>query len=547
MGVSRASAGLNALPPRKTQQGVHAPTDGWTPVNSLDLAVLGLYAAVLLAVGLGTARGHQTSQDLTLGGHRLPVWAVLLSMTATELSAATFIGVPQASFAGNWSYLQLAVGALLAKIWVARAVIPRYHAERLVTVYGFLTQRYGQKAGRAASLSFIGGRVLASGARLFIAALAFSLVANVSINSAIIIAGALAAGYTLAGGIRSVVYTDVLQGAVFLTAALGLLVTIAVLAPGGLWEVWNWGQDTSRTQIFQLSPFFSISRSDALGTALIGAFFLTLATHSTDHDMVQRLLTTRDGASGGRALLGSAWINFPLTFLFLAIGTGIAFVYSGQSAHPHADSSQIVALFAWHELPSGVRGLVFAGLFAAAMSSLDSAICAIGTTWVTDVWPGPQSADHALHASSLRWASAVFSGILILSALLMAAYHDHLSRTPNAPNLVEFALGTMSILYGGLLGVFGVAFLTRSRGSEHSALAGLAIGTLAGMLLFLHPVVMGQTHIAWTWWIPLSGSLAFAVTASRPSSGVSGLGSGDPAAYPSQPSLPDRTPTGAST
>ena len=546
MGAWLASTGLNDHPPRKRQPGGHAITGWRPPVNSIDLAVLGLYAAVLLAVGIGSARGHQTSQDLTLGGHRLPVWAVLLSMTATELSAATFIGVPQASFAGNWSYLQLAIGALLAKVWVARAVIPRYHAERLITVYGFLTGRYGSRVGRAASLSFIGGRVLASGARLFIAALAFSLVADVSINSAIIIAGALAAGYTLAGGIRSVVYTDVLQGAVFLAAAIGLLVTIAVIAPGGLWEVWDWGQETSRTQIFQLSPLFSFSRSDALGTALMGSFFLTLATHSTDHDMVQRLLTTRDGASGGRALLGSAWINFPLTFLFLAIGTGIAFVYSGASPEHFAESSQIVALFAWHELPSGIRGLVFAGLFAAAMSSLDSAICAIGTTWVTDVWPRRRSAGHAVSPSSLRWASAAFSGILIVSALLMATYHDHLSRTPNAPNLVEFALGTMSILYGGLLGVFGVAFLTQNRGSEASALAGLAVGTFAGMILFLHPVVMGQTHVAWTWWIPLSGSLAFAVTASRPSSDGAGLGRGDPPAYPSPQSPPPPTPTGAS-
>ncbi len=515
-------------------------------MTTLDLAVLGLYASVLLAVGIGSARGHQTSRDLTVGGHRLPVWAVLLSMTATELSAATFIGVPQASFAGNWSYLQLAIGALLAKVWVARRVIPRYHADRLVTVYGFLTQRYGQSVGRAASLSFIAGRVLASGARLFIAALAFSLVANISIHTAIIIAGALAAGYTLAGGIRSVVYTDVLQGAVFLVAALGLLASIAFLAPEGLLEVWDWGQETSRTQIFHTAPLFSFSRSDALGTALIGAFFLTVATHSTDHDMVQRLLTTRDGASGGRALLGSAWINFPLTFLFLAIGTGIAFVYSGQSPERLADSSRIVAHFAWHELPSGIRGLVFAGLFAAAMSSLDSAICAIGTTWVTDVWPRRGRAGQAVHPSSLRWASASFSGILIASALLMAAYHDHLIDTPNAPNLVEFALGTMSILYGGLLGVFGVAFLTRNRGSEQSALAGLAAGTFAGLALFLHPVVMDQTHIAWTWWIPLSGSLAFAVTVSRPSSGAAGLGSSGPPTYPSPESSPDPTSTGAS-
>ena len=513
-------------------------------MTRLDLIILGSYALLLLAVGAWSARGHQTAADLTLGRHRLPVWAVLLSMTATELSAATFIGVPQASFAGNWSYLQLAIGALLAKVWVARTVIPRYHADRLVTVYGFLTHRYGPKVGRAAALSFVGGRVLASGARLFIAALAFSVVANVSIAMAILIAGGLAAAYTLAGGIRSVVYTDVVQGAVFLLAAVGLLATIATLVPGGLGEVWSWGQASSRTQIFHTDPMFSFSRSDVLGSALIGAFFLTLATHSTDHDMVQRLLTTRDGASGGRALLGSAWINFPLTFLFLAIGTGIACVYVDGSPDFLQDSSRVVALFAWNELPSGVRGLVFAGLFAAAMSSLDSAICAIGTTWVTDVRPR-RSAMDSIRPSSLRLASAGVSVLLIASALLMAAYHERLMQTPNAPNLVEFALGTMSILYGGLLGVFGVAFLTETRGSEKSAVAGLAIGTLAGLILFLHPVLLGHVYIAWTWWIPFSAALAFAVTASSARPPTPRLGSAGPSAYPQRNRIPAPPPTGA--
>ena len=484
-------------------------------MSGLDLSILAAYAVFLIFIGMRSARGHQSADQFTLGGHQIPTWAVLCSMIATELSAATFIGVPQGAYAGDWSYLQLAVGSLIAKIWVARHVIPRYHARGIVTVYGFLTERYGESAGRAAAASFVVGRILASGARLFIAALAFSVMTEFSMSASIVLAGALAAAYTLAGGIRSVIYTDVLQGGVFLLAAAALLVTVLTIAPGGADGIWNWAQTHSRTQITHWEPFLSLSQSNAMGAALIGAFFLTLATHSTDHDMVQRLLTTRDGASGGRALLGSAWINFPMTLIFLMIGTGIAFIYSTDPSAPAADSTRILPLFAIHHLPTGVRGLVFAGLFAAAMSSLDSAICAIATTWVTDIRPRHnQGAPPS--PGQLRWASAGISIVLVAAALGMATYHETLIAHPNAPNLVEFALGTMSILYGGLLGIFGVAFLTRNRGSQSSALAGLAVGTTSGLILFLHPLLLQGVWLAWTWWIPISATLAFAVTAARP-------------------------------
>ncbi len=480
----------------------------------LDLGVIALYAVVLILVGGLAARGQHSVDDLTLGARRLPTWLVLCSMTATELSAATFIGVPQAAYTGDWSYLQLAIGALLAKVWIARHVIPLYHRLGLVTVYGLLSDRYGEAAGRAAAATFVVGRVLASGARLFIAALALSVVTGFPTSTAIVISGVVAAGYTLAGGIRSVVYTDALQGAVFLAAAAALVAAVAGIAPDGLADVWSWAEAGGRQRVAHLDPLFSLGDGRALGTAIVGAFFLTLATHATDHDMVQRLLTTRDGRGGGRALLGSALLNFPLTLLFLGIGTGIAHAYATPPAYPIDDASRILPVFALHELPSGVRGLVFAGLFAAAMSSLDSAICAIATTWVTDVRPAARG-----DAAGLRRTSAWVSAVLIGSAVAMASYHERLASGGNTPNLVEFALGSMSIVYGGLLGVFGVALLTRRRGTARSAIAGLAAGSATGLALFLHPLVFGETWLAWTWWIPVSGALAFTITASTPRRG----------------------------
>jgi len=479
-----------------------------------DVTVVVLYGVALLVVGGLAARGQHTASDLALGGRHLPTALVLLSMTATELSAATFIGVPQAAYTGDWSYLQLAIGALLAKAWLARHVIPLYHRLGIVTVYGFLEARFGVSAKRVAAAVFCTGRVLASGARLFIAALALSAVTGFPVSAAIVLAGAVAGLYTLAGGIRSVIHTDALQGGVFLGGALALLGAIAVRTPGGLGGVLAWGAAEGRTRVFHVDPLFALADGRTLGAAVVGAFFLTLATHATDHDMVQRLLTTRDARGGGRALLGSAWLNFPLTALFLLIGTGIAAAGAAGGETPAiADANRVLPLFALHALPAGLRGLVFAGLFAAAMSSLDSAICAIATTWATDL----RRAGRDGGARAIRHASAVVTVLLVASAIGMASYHAALTGSGSRGaglNLVEFALASMSIVYGGLLGVFGVGLLTRRRGSARSAVAGLAIGAITGLALFLHPLVLGATWLAWTWWIPLSATIAFAVAAS---------------------------------
>ena len=486
-------------------------------MSSPDYAVVLLYAAVLLWIGWRAGVSHPAASELTLGSRQIPTWAVLCSMSATELSAATFLGVPHAAYAGDWFYLQLALGALLGKLVVARHVIPLYHRLGVVTVYGFLAERFGREAQRIAAVCFVMGRILASGVRLFIAALAVAAVSDVDVDLAIVCCGIVAGLYTLKGGIRAVIWTDTLQGAVLLVAALATLTTLAVATDGGLGALLRWAGEGQRMRILHLDPLFSLTDGRALGVAVVGAFFLTLATHSTDHDMVQRLLTTRDGRSGGRALLASAWLNFPLTLLFLAIGTGLAHFYATPPDYDISESARVLPLFALHELPTGLRGLFFAGLFAAAMSSLDSAICAIATSCVADVLPRRPS--DASTVRSIRGASAVVTALLIAAAIGMSQYHEVLversstTGMPIGPSLVEFALSSMTILYGGLLGIFALGMLTRSRGSRASVPLGLATGAGLGLALFLHPVVLGRLYVAWPWWVPLAASTAFAVGA----------------------------------
>jgi SSS family transporter len=479
-------------------------------LGGLDWAVIAAYAVAVLGLGRLAARGHPKADDLLVAGRSIPTWAVLGSMIATELSAATFLGVPEAAYSGTWSYLELAFGALLGKLALSKWVIPLYHQRGVVSVYQLLQDRFGPRSQRSAAVCFVVGRLMASGVRLFIAALAFSTVTRTSVSVSILVCGVVAGLYTRAGGIRSVIWTDILQALVFLAGATALLFAAAASVDGGFGAIWEWARAQQRTDVFTLVPLFSLTDSRGFGTAVVGGFFLTLATHGTDQDMVQRLLAARGGRAGARALSGSALLNFPLTALFLGVGTALAASHAlAPPSYEIADSARVVPSFALHVLPVGVRGLVFAGLFAAAMSSLDSAICAIATTWTVDLAREPVSGDRLV--ARMRRAAVLATGGLIASALAMALYHAALHETSGL-SLVEFALSAMTILYGGLLGVFAIAVLVPNAGSDRSAVTGLATGAALGLALFLHPIVLGATWLAWTWWIPISATAAAAVT-----------------------------------
>ncbi len=304
----------------------------------IDFLVIGLYAAAVLAIGTAVGRRWPGADDFLLGDRRVPTGAVLLSLVATELSAATFVGVPADAYGKlAWTYLQFGIGSIFARIVLARWVVPLYHRRRVRTVYEFIGERFGTGARRGTAGTFLIGRLFASSVRLYIAAFAFSRVFGSGIEIAIIACGLIAAVYSIRGGIRAVIWTDALQGAVLLAGAVAVLATIAAQMPGGLTGVFEWARESGAIAWLSFdrpATGDTASAGDWLSlilrhdrhviTAVVGGFVLTLATHSTDHDMVQRLLTTKTGRQGGIALALSGFVNVPVVILFLSIGTGLA-------------------------------------------------------------------------------------------------------------------------------------------------------------------------------------------------------------------------------
>jgi SSS family transporter len=474
-------------------------------MQALDWYIVTAYFTLVLLAGIYAGKRAESLFEYFLAGRGLGVWLVVVSVIATETSAATFIGGPDTSYRGNLAYLQTTIGAVLSRVFLAYFFMEAFYRAKVYTVYGYLAERFGLAVQLAAASLFSIARLAASGARLYIASFAVAGIAGVDLYLAILLVGVFAVFYGVLGGLRAVVWTDCVQGFLFLTVGGYALWSILGLCGG--WEsMYGELAGTDKLQLFDFSLDFT-SREFwrnpyTFVAAILGGFTLGLATHGTDQDNVQRLLACRESKDSKRSLLLVALIEIPVAILFVSIGLGLwvyfkqnpALAPSGQeSAFPH---------FIKTVFPLGVRGLVVAAILAAAMSSLDSALNALASVSVHDLWRVREDANPKVLRSA-RLISLFWGVLLILTAMLLAWYHQQIlaqatlsSDTSRSNELLTLALGVMACLYGPLLGVFLVGLFTR-RGSCRSVLAGIFCGLLATALLRSAMFF----ELGWTWHI----------------------------------------------
>src|SRR5713226_436062 len=311
---------------------------------AIDSAVLLLYFVIIIFIGLYMGRKEENLADFALGGRRIPWWAVLASLVAAETSAGTFFGTPGESFAlRNYTYLQLAFGTIIGRVLVSYIFIKPYYEYKVYSIYEYLTARFGVASKNAASAVFMITRLLASGARLYVAAIAIALAYEmisgtrpdqtqtlwiyIGATIAIVI---LTAIYTTLGGIKAVIWTDLIQASIMIGSALVALGLLYSAIPGGFHEI------AQRHGGFGVSDFFTTGLDPAkhgwekikgmleieytIFAGLIGSTFITMATHGTDQDMVQRMLTAPDIRRSRRSLILSGLADIPVALSFTFIG-----------------------------------------------------------------------------------------------------------------------------------------------------------------------------------------------------------------------------------
>ena len=491
-----------------------------TAFGGVDLAVVLLYIAGVTAWGAWLGRGTSGGTGYFLGNRNLPWWAVMFSVVATETSTLTFLSVPGISYLGTLAFLQLTFGYLAGRIVVAALLLPAYYRGELSTAYELLDRRFGTATRRCASGAFMAARLLADSVRLFATAIPLAIVTGWSYPASVLVVGAATLAYTYFGGIRAVVWVDALQMTLYVAGGLVALALLHGAVDGGWPTILERASEAGKLQVLDFSASPAVAYTFWAGLA--GGAFLSMASHGTDQLIVQRLLTCRNATASRRALIGSGFVVIGQFALFLVVGLGLWAFYDGRAFDT---TDEIFATFIVAEMPAGVRGLLIAGVFAAAMSSLSSSINSLASASAYDFW-GPATGrvgdDRAMLTAgkvfTLLWAGALVAGAILFIPPEGATGGGAPAGSSPRAAAVEVALAAASMVYGGLLGVFALGVLGRKTG-QGGAIAGMAAGVATVVALW------SWGGVAWPWFVLVGLVVTMAVgsvwTAVRPPS-VSG-------------------------
>ncbi|WNL42244.1 sodium:solute symporter [Halomonas sp. PAMB 3264] len=434
----------------------------------LDTGVLIGYIALIAWIGSRFGKNQHSPEDYFLGGRSIPGWAIGLSVMATQASAITFIGAPGWGFEGGLERLVTFLNVPLAMIVLILVLVPVFHRAGIYSIYELLERRFGPNTRTLTALLFLIARGLATGVVLYAPALVLAVVTGWSVNLTIVIMAVLAISYTVLGGISAVIWTDVIQMFVLWLGALLSVIFLVTSLPGGWGDVFAFGAESGLFNAIDLSLNPNVTYS--LWAGLFGGFFLHVAYFGTDQSQIQRVLSSPSVPDAQRSLLIGGYLLIPQMLLFLFVGIILATYYQQNGMSAPENLNELLPRYVVETFPSGMAGLVIAGVFAAAMSSLDSALNSLSAVSIRDFYSRyiKRDASDAHYLKASRWATVFWGGY----ATLFAFFAGNLGPVIEAVNQVG------SWFYGALLGTFLLAIFSH-RSNARGAMAGLCTGMLA--------------------------------------------------------------------
>ena len=430
----------------------------------LDLVIITAY--LLAAVGFGAwfVTRSQTMSGFTLAGKAIPAWAIGVSLLATYLSSISFLANPGKSYASDWRPFVFSLTLPIAIIIATRWFIPLYRNTVKTSAYEYLEQRFGLWARQYMGLAYILLQIGRYAVVLYLIALALASLLDVSIVALILVLGLLTIFYTLLGGFAAVIWTDVVQSVVLLLGGMFCLALLILNMPGG-WEQLR--ASAVREDKFSLGGLDFDLMVQGFWVIFIFGIVENLRNFSVDQNYVQRFLSAPTEADAKKSLWLGGLLYIPVSALFFMIGTAL-FVYYLQV--PAADlpqkADQVFPYFIVNNLPSGVVGIVIAGVLAAGMSTLDSSLNSAATVWTVDFYKRSIEplADDGQQLRVIRVATAVIGIIATLASLLMI----------DARTVLDVWWKLSAIFGGGMLGLFLIAVLFRRLKSPQALIATLS-------------------------------------------------------------------------
>jgi len=456
-------------------------------VHALDVAVLAATLLIAVAVGLAVGRRAKTARAYAVGERDVPWWAILFSIVATETSAVTFLSVPGKAYLGDLRFLQLPLGYVVGRVAVARLLLPRYFEGDALTAYEVLGRRFGPGVKRLTSALFLVTRSLADGLRLFLTALPLQLLSGLSLATSVAIMSLVTVAYTFVGGMKAVVWTDVVQFFIYVAGGALALAVACGDVPGGLAAILDHAGGAGKLRWLDFTP--TLASADVFWAGLFGGAFLTLATHGADQLMVQRYLCARSRRQAAVAVVASGVVVFLQFGLFLLLGVALWEWFGGHPPPaPFNGGDEVFPQFIFQRLTAipGAVGLILGAIFAVSMSTLSSSLNSSAAALVNDFLKPTvgRAWDDARTLRATKLATLLFALVQGACGLIGATL---------VKSVVDSVLQIASFTTGVTLGLFFLARVA-PRASGRAALAGAGVG-LAALL-----VLWSCTPLSWAWY-----------------------------------------------
>ncbi|HUK47984.1 MAG TPA: sodium:solute symporter [Terriglobales bacterium] len=462
-------------------------------LNRLDFAIIAAYLIGITLFGIRFRRRQRTLRDYFLAARDIPWWAIALSIVAAETSTLTIISMPGLAYDTNMTFLQVAMGYIVGRIIISFLLLPHYFRGDLFTAYELIDRRFGPRLHSLTSGLFLVTRAAAEGVRVYAVSIVVSIALGTGEVASIAIITVLTLIYTFEGGLAAVIWTDVIQTAIYVGGTIVGVFIILHYVPGGWAHIQEIAAAHGKLRIFDFAPNFW--QPYTFWAGLIGGTFFTIASHGTDQLIVQRLLAARSERQSAVALVLSGIVIFFMFALFLVLGLMLYSYYLLPTAH-FGRADRIYPTFIVNRMPHGISGLLIAAILAAAMSNLSAALNSLSSSTIMDFYVRLRPKTEEMRKMRLSRVSTVIWA-LVLFALAILSLHQ-------AGHVVEVGLQIASIAYGALLGVFLLGVLTRGA-NQNGAMVGMLFGFTTELYLWQF------TAVPWTWWVAIGTAVTFCV------------------------------------
>ncbi len=482
-------------------------------LSNADLAIVAAYILAMTAMGAWFTRKQKDLKAYFVGGRNVGWFMVLVSIVATETSAVTFLSVPGVGYkpGGNFTFIQLSFGYVVGRCLVAWLLLPLYMKGELFSAYQVLREKFGPSVQRVASGLFLVTRTIADGLRLFLTALVIQYV-GIGVEPAILLVGVVTIVYTFLGGMKAVLWTDLIQFVIKIAGAAVAGIVVLASLPGGWSQYVEIG--SANAKFVWLDPVFDVTVAYSFWTGLLGGAVFSMASHGADQLMVQRYLCARSLGHARLALVLSGFTILVQFLLFLAVGVGLFVAKQAGVFDPGAATpDEVFGLFIVTKLNYGLAGLLVAAILAAAMSTLSSSLNSSANAFVTDFYkPLVPNRSEESYVRLSRIMTVVWG--LAQMGVAVIAYRT----AGNERSVVDRVLAVAGLTTGLILGLFLLGRMRKPVPSA-AAIAGLLSGAVIVGLAYLPSFDFAQdwlkanlpsmfpadrkTALAFPWYAPL--------------------------------------------